>query len=253
MGTGVPTVHQGSSRDHIPQHMPDREAHGDPGRRVDMADVVRGLLVRLRLPWLLRHYQRGPVLAAFVFLNSCISVTAVAALAALANTPFLFPSLAPVAFLVFYVPLAPAASPRNAILGHAIAIGAGLVGLAAASLFGSTAAARPDIIRWSQVVAVALALGLTTGLMVLLRTPHMPAGTTAILVALGLLRTPGQWILLLGGVLLIVGQAIIINRLAGIPYPLWGQAPRRHACDLRDLSGPQAAQEFDQALRERTD
>jgi CBS domain-containing membrane protein len=57
--------------------------------------------------------------------------------------------------------------------------------------------------------------------MVWLGVPHPPAGATTLIVSLGLLTTlPEIGVLMLGVILLLV-QGFTINRLAGIPYPLW--------------------------------
>ena len=70
-----------------------------------------------------------------------------------------------------------------------------------------------------------MALGLTLSLMVWLGVPHAPAGATTLIVATGLLRTPLQLAVLMTAVVLLVVQGFIINRLAGIPYPVWGPRP----------------------------
>jgi CBS-domain-containing membrane protein len=57
--------------------------------------------------------------------------------------------------------------------------------------------------------------------MVLLRAPHPPAGATTLIVSLGLLHTPLQLAVLMAAVILLCIQAVVINRLAGLPYPLW--------------------------------
>src|SRR2546430_4240887 len=87
-----------------------------------MSDIVRGLFLRTRLPWLLEHHARIPVLALFSFVNGCISIGIMAALAVVTHSPFIFPSLGPTAFLFFYTPTAPSASPRNTVIGHAIGV-----------------------------------------------------------------------------------------------------------------------------------
>jgi CBS-domain-containing membrane protein len=66
-----------------------------------------------------------------------------------------------------------------------------------------------------------VSLGLTAGLMVLLKSPHPPAGATTLIISLGLLTKPWQLVLLMIAVILLTLQAIAINRAAGIPYPLW--------------------------------
>ena len=67
-----------------------------------------------------------------------------------------------------------------------------------------------------------MSLGLTAGLMVWLKVPHPPAGATTLIVSLGVPAKPIQLVVLMLGVLLLVLQGIVINRLAGLDYPLWG-------------------------------
>lgn len=70
-----------------------------------------------------------------------------------------------------------------------------------------------------------MSLGVTSGTMVWLHVPHPPAGATTLIVSLGILTEPDQMAILMLAVVLIVGQALVINRLAGIDYPWW--APHR--------------------------
>ena len=186
----------------------------------EMSEVLRGLLTRVQLPWLLRRHANVPVLAAFAFLNGLISIAIMSAIAVLTSSPFIFPSLGPTAFLFFYTPTAPAATPRNTLLGHGIGVLAGYLALA---LTGLTAAgpALTSGVTWPRVLAAALSLGLTSALMMLLHAPHPPAGATTLIVSLGLLTHPAQLALLMVAVALLTGQAMLINRLAGIPYPWW--------------------------------
>ncbi|GAC1355046.1 MAG: hypothetical protein NVS4B11_20800 [Ktedonobacteraceae bacterium] len=186
----------------------------------EMSDILGGLLTRVRLPWLLQHRSRIPILALFSFLNGCISIGLMSILAVLTRSPFIFPSLGPTAFLFFYTPTAPSASPRNTIIGHAIGVVAGYLSLVVTGL----TLAGPALVvgvTWPRVLAAALSLGLTSGLMVLLKSPHPPAGATTLIISLGILTHPWQLLLLMGAVVLLTLQAIVINRLAGISYPLW--------------------------------
>ncbi|GAA0654337.1 hypothetical protein GCM10010193_00570 [Kitasatospora atroaurantiaca] len=61
--------------------------------------------------------------------------------------------------------------------------------------------------------------------MPLLGVAHPPAGATTLIVAMGLLRTPGQLAVIMLAVVLLVVQGLLVNRLAGIPYPLWRPLP----------------------------
>ncbi|HEX7733419.1 MAG TPA: HPP family protein [Ktedonobacteraceae bacterium] len=186
----------------------------------EMSDIVRGLLRHTRLPWLTQRYAQTPILALFSFINGCLSIGLMAVLALVTSSPFIFPSLGPTAFLFFYTPRAPSASPRNTLVGHTIGVLAGYVSLFVTGLTAAGPALAVGV-TWPRVVAVALSLGLTAGLMVLCKSPHPPAGATTLIISLGILTKPWQLVLLLVAVVLLTIQAFAINRLAGIPYPLW--------------------------------
>lgn len=187
----------------------------------EMSDILRGILLRARLPWLLAHHSQVIVLALFSFINGCVSIGLMSILAVLTGSPFVFPSLGPTAFLFFYTPTAPSASPRNTLIGHAVGASAGYLSLVITGLTMAGPALSVGV-TWPRVIAAALSLGLTAGVMVFLRAPHPPAGATTLIVSLGLLTRPWQLVLLMGAVVLLTLQALIINRLAGLPYPLWG-------------------------------
>ncbi len=186
----------------------------------EMSDILGGLFTRVRLPWLLQHRSRVPILALFSFLNGCVSIGLMSILAVITHSPFIFPSLGPTAFLFFYTPTAPSASPRNTIIGHAVGIVAGYLSLVVTGLTMAGPALVVGVTS-PRVIAAALSLGLTSGVMVLLKSPHPPAGATTLIISLGILTHPWQLLLLMGAVVLLTLQAIVINRLAGLPYPLW--------------------------------
>jgi len=199
----------------------------------EMSDVVRGLSRRLQSIPLLTRFNAIWILALFSFVNGCFSIGLMALAALTTGHPFVFPSLGPTAFLFFYTPTAPTASPRNTILGHAIGAAAGWLSLA---LFHLTDAG-PVLthgVTWPRLLAAGLSLGLTNGLMVLARSPHPPAGATTLIVSLGLLPHLGQIGVLMAAIVLLTAQAFVINRLAGLPYPLWAPLVQN-----KDLTKPQ--------------
>ncbi|MBK5221476.1 MAG: HPP family protein [Acidimicrobiia bacterium] len=189
-----------------------------------MAAIVFGLAGRLRMDALTQRHSSTTVLGLFAFVNGVIAIAIMAAAALVTGDPFVFPSLGPTAFLLFYTPMLPASSPRNTIFGHAIGAGAGYLSLV---VFGLTdaAPALASEVTGGRVGAAALSLGLTSGLMVWAKVPHPPAGATTLIVSLGILRDPEHLVVLMVAVALLVGQGLVINRLAGIPYPLWRPAP----------------------------
>lgn len=110
------------------------------------------------------------------------------------------------------------------MVGHLIGAPAGWLSLAVFGLLHAAPAITGGL-TGARVTAAALSLGLTSGLMVLLRVPHPPAGATTLIVSLGILRTPAHLTILMAAVALLALQAVAFNRLAGLPYPLW--APRQ--------------------------
>lgn len=202
----------------------------------EMSDILRGLFRRLQLSYLLRHHSSVPLLALFSFVNGCLSIGLMALVALVTHEPFIFPSLGPTAFLFFYTPTAPAASPRNAFIGHLAGAAAGWLGLA---VFGLRDAGPALVVgvNWPRVLAAGLSLGLTSGVMVLLRAPHPPAGATTLIVSLGLLPHLWQLGVLMLAVVLLTVQAFVINRLAGIPYPIWAPAGESAPSPARPAGG----------------
>jgi CBS-domain-containing membrane protein len=188
-----------------------------------MAAIIHGLATRARIPYLVRAHSNTAVMGLFAAINGVISIGLMAAAALVTGQPFIFPSLGPTAFLLFYTPMAPTACPRNTICGHAIGAAAGYLALV---VFGLTnaAPALATSVTWPRVGAAALSLGLTSGVMVWLKVPHPPAGATTLIVSLGILRTPAQIAVLMLAVLLLVVQGYVINHLAGIDYPRWSPA-----------------------------
>ena len=100
---------------------------------IHRAEHVFGFIHRLRLGWLLAHLPTTVVWAIYVALNSFITIALLTFLALLTHSPFVFPSLGPTAYLFFFSPIAESASPRNAVLGHAIGL---LCGFAAYKVTG---------------------------------------------------------------------------------------------------------------------
>ncbi len=192
----------------------------------EMAAVLFGLARRFQVPALQQRHDTIAVLGLFAFLNGVLSIAIMSAVALVTGAPFIFPSLGPTAFLLFYTPTLPAASPRNTLGGHLVGVLAGYLALV---VFGLTdrGPALAEGVQWANVGAAALSLGLTSGAMVWARVPHPPAGATTLIVSLGILRRPWQLGVLMLAVALLVVQGIVINRLAGIDYPLWSPSPPR--------------------------
>jgi CBS-domain-containing membrane protein len=181
---------------------------------------VAVLVERLRLAWLLDHFPPRVVWSVYVFINGFLTIALLALLAVISHNPFVFPSLGPTAYLLFIAPLQQNSSPRNTILGHAIGL---ICGYGAYTLTGAANmpfGVHPGV-YWPRILAAALSLSATGALMVLLRADHPPAGATTLIVSLGIISKPRELVIIEVAVFLLVAQALVINRLAGLPYPLW--------------------------------
>jgi CBS-domain-containing membrane protein len=66
-----------------------------------------------------------------------------------------------------------------------------------------------------------LSLASTGALMILLKAAHPPAGATTLIVSLGIVIRPEHLLVIEVAVAVLTLQAIVINRLAGLDYPLW--------------------------------
>jgi len=188
-----------------------------------MVAIVEGLANRMRIPALVERHDSVAVMGAFAFINGCVAIGVMSFGAFVTGSPFVFPSLGPTAFLHFYTPMAPAASPRNTLCGHAVGVAAAVISLLAFGLTGEGPALE-DGMTLARVGAVALSLGLTSGAMVWLRVPHPPAGATTMIISLGILTEVAHLGVLLFAVVLLTIQAFLINRAAGVPYPRWSPA-----------------------------
>lgn len=183
------------------------------------------LLKNLRLHWLTRHLPARGVQALYVAVNSFLTVGLLSTLAWVTRNPFVFPSLGPTAYMYFFHPMDRASCPRHSILGHGIGL---LCGYAALLLTGTAFLHGPatGVSRfWPTILSAALSLAATGAFMILLRVSHPPAGATTLIVSLGLISQPRDLLIIELAVVLLTVQAFVINRLAGLPYPLWEARP----------------------------
>ena len=159
-----------------------------------------------------------------------LAVFAVLGLVAWASgLPWLFPSLAATVVLMLETPQRAQASPRNAVVGHLVGIGAGYATLLA---FGLTRVGPATVVGVGprRVAAAALAVALTALLINGVGLPHPPAVSSTLVVALGVLRTPVALAVMAAACVLTVALCVTVNRLAGAASPLW--SPRADGSDL---------------------
>lgn len=149
--------------------------------------------------------------------------------------PLITSTVGPTAYMFAAHPESETSRFRNALIGHSVAIGAGLGALAAFGLLHQpsvSAAGAPSLL---QVAAAATAVGVTVGLLEIVGSHHAPSAATALLIATGLAK-PGAPLL---GLALGLAVVIVLGPLAG-RLPLAraastaeqrGSRPPRHAAE----------------------
>ena len=190
---------------------------------------VVGFFTRRQLWYLIRnsHHARWLVIA-FVFFAGGTALGIITVLAYLTSLPLLFPQLGPSAFILFYTPMAEAASPRNIVFSHTLAVICGLLSLwIIALIYPDSNLHDPSILNGQRVLAIALSMGVSCMLMVVLNCVHPPAAASAVIAALGYLENPVQVIGIEVAVILLLVEAFFFNRvIGGLPYPVWGYDPK---------------------------
>lgn len=176
------------------------------------------LLERLRMTYLLKHFNARYMWALFVLINGLVTIAILSLLAYFTGDYFIFPSVGPTAILFFMSPKAETVQPKNVLIGHAIGIICGYLALVVTGLTSASSIVAGGV-TFHRVIAASLALSFTGAIMVAARTPHAPAGATTLIIALGFITRPFDLGVIELAVFLLVLQALAINRLAGVSSP----------------------------------
>jgi len=148
-----------------------------------------------------------------------ITLAVVGVIAHLAHLTFLFPSLGPTAFIVFYAAASRQAAPRNVVCGQFIGVVAGIVAVAALGLRDVPVDLADISLR--RVLASLIAVALTFIVMTWLGVEHAPAAATTLIVALGLVKSFTDFAAVVAAIVCTTILAFIINRAFKLPYPVW--------------------------------
>ena len=172
--------------------------------------------------WLYRRWRNNGN-AVYTFGCSLLAIALSGLWAWAVKQPLVFPSLGATAFLIFETPMAEVGSPRNTIIGHTVGVAAGVLAILMFDLWNAHSVYITGMTP-QRLGAMAVAVALTGGVLRVIRSAHPPAGATTIIVASGLLATPKQLADVLVGVALLTAAGWILNRLMGVPAPLWASA-----------------------------
>jgi len=131
----------------------------------------------------------------------------------LLGRPVLIASLGPTAYLQADQPANPASRLWNALAGHLSGVIGGLIGVA---LFNAWKAPTPlvdHVLSPERVAASVVAILITVFLAALLRASHPPAAATALLIALGALKTTEDLVNLAIGVIVVAVAGELVRRV----------------------------------------
>jgi len=155
----------------------------------------------------LRDLVIAPVGEAFLLL--------IAALAGwVSHQPLIFASLGPTAYELVEMPHRRSAQPRSVLIGHLVAVVSGFAALFIAGCWQAPPVSTAGV-PFPRIWAAVVAAGLTVFINLLLRASQPAALSTALLVALGIMQSPRDAAILMGGVvlMLVFGEPIRLWRL----------------------------------------
>lgn len=149
--------------------------------------------------------RRLPVIAVET-LGSIAVLALIGALSVWANEPWLVASLGPSVLMQTLSPEQKVASMWDTCAGQLVGLGVGFAGVYAVGAESVPALASGDPLTWARVAAVAVAFVLLIPLQHALKAKHPPAGSTALLVALGI-EPPSwhtAWVMIVGIIMITV-------------------------------------------------
>jgi hypothetical protein len=179
----------------------------------------------------LRQALRGGLEAAALLwapLGVAIVVGIVATAAWLAGDPWLFPSLAPSAFMQIKAPRRRESSAYNVLVGQFLGFGCGIFAVVVFSLPHHPSLFGPSVhLTGATVVAVVVAILMTEFFEVLANASHPPGGAMALVVVIGGFRlTAADTLSVAVGILLVVVVGEFGRRLRLAQLERSGAQPR---------------------------
>lgn len=126
--------------------------------------------------------------------------------------PVVFASLGPTAYELVETPHRRSAQPYSVFVGHLVAVAAGFASLFIAACW-HTPPVSPAGVPFHRIWAAVAAVAITVFVNLLLRASQPAALSTALLVSLGIMQSPIDAAILMGGVVLMI--------LLGEPIRLW--------------------------------
>ena len=157
----------------------------------------------------------GPALGVYAAVVAAVVIALVGLVGVLLHQPWIFPSLGPTLMVIAETPRQPSAHPRNVLVGHVVAVAAGWLALVVTGLRDAPPVVQAGLDA-RYVTSAVIALAITVLVLQVVRMPHPPAGATTLIVALAILRTPGQLAVIVLSVILVTLLASAANLLVAV-------------------------------------
>lgn len=174
--------------------------------------------------------SRPPVIAAQT-LGTVAVLGLIGALSVWAGEPWLAASLGPSVLMQTLVPSQKSATMWDTFAGQLVGLGAGFAGVYAVGAQAVPVLASGEHLTWSRVAAVVIAFVLLVPAQHGLKVKHPPAGSTALLVALGL-EPPSwhtAWVMIVGIIMVTVfgegARALVLRAEQGPAAATLAQKP----------------------------
>ncbi len=142
------------------------------------------------------------------------------------HQPLVFASLGPTAYELVETPHRRSAQPYSVFIGHLVGVVSGFAAVFVAGCWG-TAAVSAAGVPFHRIWAAVAAVALTVFINLLLRASQPAAMSTTLLISLGLMQSPMDGAILMGGVVLMI--------LFGEPIRLWRLKRQQQAQQLTGL------------------
>jgi hypothetical protein len=196
----------------------------DPARRAvaDGAAPAGGLFATVRAQ---AAGGGGPALGVWAAVVCAVALGVAGLVGILLHQPWIFPSLGPTLMVLLETPGQPAAHPRHVLVGHVVGVAAGYLALVVTGLRTAPPVVQAGL-DGRYVTSAMIALAVTVVVLQVLRMPHPPAGATTLIVALGILKTPGDLVVIVVAVMLVTLIATAANVAARVRQTGVTDAPR---------------------------
>lgn len=187
---------------------------------LSLATRLRIWRAMLATPVLLSRFEEKKVVSWIAAIHGGLAILVITFAARLTDCPLIFPALGPSAFIMFATPLSSAAAPRNVIVGHFAAMASGF-GVWHLVSYLAGASVTLETGGWPLLCSVSLAMAVGCLLLVRLSCPHASALGSSIIVALGGVPHWPELLYMALAVTIITFLAVVMNRAASLPVPLW--------------------------------